>query len=294
MKLYSNKKVIVCFLAPALIMLGVFIYYPLIQAVIGSLYQWNAYLPDRTWVGLGNYLEIFKNPNLFLAIRNNILYAIISVVCQVFLAMVLAACIEEAFMRKFQKFFRSVLFLPSLISMAIIALLWKQLFNPNIGLINAFIHLLGFEDLTPLWLGDSKLAIFCCIFMSQWQYTGYCMMLDLVGIQKIPQELYESAELDGASPIQKFFKVTLPLAKESMLVTSIITIIGSFKVFTEIQVMTGGGPGHASEVLATLMYKEAFKMNSLGTANAYAFVIFIVTLVLSIIQIRLSNSGKDS
>ena len=294
MKLYSNKKVIVCFLAPALIMLGVFIYYPLIQAVIGSLYQWNAYLPDRTWVGLGNYLEIFKNPNLFLAIRNNILYAIISVVCQVFLAMVLAACIEEAFMRKFQKNFRSVLFLPSLISMAIIALLWKQLFNPNIGLINAFIHLLGFEDLTPLWLGDSKLAIFCCIFMSQWQYTGYCMMLDLVGIQKIPQELYESAELDGASPIQKFFKVTLPLAKESMLVTSIITIIGSFKVFTEIQVMTGGGPGHASEVLATLMYKEAFKMNSLGTANAYAFVIFIVTLVLSIIQIRLSNSGKDS
>ncbi len=293
MKAYKNKKIIVLYLAPVLLGLGVFVYYPLLRSIFDSFYRWVSYSADRKWVGLDNYIQIFSNEQIWTILKNNVLYALISVICQVFLAMVLAACLEEIFMRRFQKFFRTVLFLPSLISMSVIGLLWKCIFNPNSGLLNTFIHAIGFENVTPTWLGDASLAIFCCIFVSQWQYVGYCMLLDLIGIQKIPGELYEAAKIDGAGSVKKFFYITLPLGKESMLVTAIITVIGSFKIFTEIQVMTGGGPGRATEVLATAMYRSAFINDEMGVAGAYAIVIFVITLILSLIQLKLTRSGQD-
>lgn len=292
MKVYKNKKVIILYLGPVVLGLGVFVYYPLLRSIADSFYQWVSYSADRKWVGLDNYIQIFSNEQIWTILKNNVLYATISVICQVFLAMVLAACLEELFMRRFQKFFRTVLFLPSLISMSVIGLLWKCIFNPNSGLLNTFIHAIGFENVTPTWLGDASLAIFCCIFVSQWQYVGYCMLLDLIGIQKIPAELYESAKIDGAGSVKKFFYITLPLGKESMLVTAIITIIGSFKIFTEIQVMTGGGPGRATEVLATAMYRSAFINDEMGVASAYAIIIFVITLILSLVQLKLTRSGE--
>lgn len=293
MKAYKNKKIIILYLAPVIIGLGVFVYYPLIRSVIDSFYKWVSYSSDRKWAGLNNYIQIFSNEQIWTILKNNVLYAVISVICQVLIAMVLAACLEEMFMRRFQKFFRTVLFLPSLISMSVIGLLWKCIFNPNSGLLNSMIHALGFENVTPVWLGDAGLAIFCCIFVSQWQYIGYCTLLDLVGIQKIPRELYEAAEIDGAGSVKKFFYVTLPMGKESMLVTAIITVIGSFKIFTEIQIMTGGGPGRATEVLATAMYRSAFINDEMGVASAYAVIIFIITLILSLIQMRISRTGEE-
>ena len=293
MKVYKNKKIIILYLAPVIIGLAVFVYYPLIRSAIDSLFQWVSFSTERKWVGFDNYIQIFTDKDFFTILKNNVLYALFSVLCQVLLAMVLAACLEELFMRKFQKFFRTVLFLPSLISMSVLGILWKCIFNPNSGLLNTFIHAIGFENVTPTWLGDANIAIFCCIFVSQWQYTGYCMLLDLVGIQKIPRELYEVAEIDGAGAVKRFFYVTLPMGKESMLVTSIITVIGSFKIFTEIQVMTGGGPGRATEVLATAMYRSAFTNDEMGVASAYAMIIFVITLILSLIQMKVSHTGEE-
>lgn len=293
MKAYKNKKIIFLFLAPVVLGLLVFVYYPLLQTVVGSLYEWVSYTPDQKWVGLKNYVAIFTSDGFGRILFNNIIYAVLSVVCQVGLAMVLAACLEEIFMRRFQGFFRTVLFLPSLISMSVIALLWKCIFNPNTGLLNTFLVNIGVQN-PPTWLGDANLAIFCCIFISQWQYVGYCMLLDLIGIQKIPQELYEAALIDGAGSVKKFFYITLPMGKESMLVTAIITVIGSFKIFTEIQILTGGGPGRASEVLATAMYRAAFVNDEMGVASAYAVIIFVITLVLSLVQMKLSKTGGEA
>lgn len=293
MKAYKNKKIIFLFLAPVVLGLLVFVYYPLLQTVVGSLYEWVSYTPDQKWVGLKNYGAIFTSDGFGRILFNNIIYAVLSVVCQVGLAMVLAACLEEIFMRRFQGFFRTVLFLPSLISMSVIALLWKCIFNPNTGLLNTFLVNIGVQN-PPTWLGDANLAIFCCIFISQWQYVGYCMLLDLIGIQKIPQELYEAALIDGAGSVKKFFYITLPMGKESMLVTAIITVIGSFKIFTEIQILTGGGPGRASEVLATAMYRAAFVNDEMGVASAYAVIIFVITLVLSLVQMKLSKTGGEA
>ena len=174
-------------------------YYPLIQTIIGSLYKWVSYSPDRKWVGIANYLAIFQKKGFLRILFNNTIYAILSVVCQVGLAMVMAACLEEIFMRKFQKFFRTVLFIPSLISMSVIGLLWKCIFNPNTWPLNQLLVQVFHVQNTPGWLGDASLAIFCCIFISQWQNVGYCMLLDLIGIQKIPQEIHDAALIDGAS-----------------------------------------------------------------------------------------------
>lgn len=203
MSIYKNKKIIVLFLAPVTIGLLVFVYYPLIQTIIGSLYKWVSYSPDRKWVGIANYLAIFQKKGFLRILFNNTIYAILSVVCQVGLAMVMAACLEEIFMRKFQKFFRTVLFIPSLISMSVIGLLWKCIFNPNTGPLNQLLVQVFHVQNPPGWLGDASLAIFCCIFISQWQNVGYCMLLDLIGIQKIPQEIHDAALIDGASSVKK-------------------------------------------------------------------------------------------
>ena len=176
MSIYKNKKIIVLFLAPVTIGLLVFVYYPLIQTIIGSLYKWVSYSPDRKWVGIANYLAIFQKKGFLRILFNNTIYAILSVVCQVGLAMVMAACLEEIFMRKFQKFFRTVLFIPSLISMSVIGLLWKCIFNPNTGPLNQLLVQVFHVQNPPGWLGDASLAIFCCIFISQWQNVGYCML----------------------------------------------------------------------------------------------------------------------
>lgn len=293
MKMYRNKKIIITFLAPTIIGLTLFVYYPLVKSILNSFYEWTLFSSDKKWIGLGNFIEIITGENIGLILKNNTLYAVISVICQVLIAMVLAACLEEAFMRKFQPFFRSILFMPSLISMTVVAILWKNIFNPNTGILNSLIHAIGFTDVTPQWIGDAHMAIFCCIFISQWQGMGYCILLDLIGIQKIPSALYDAAKIDGAGALKRFFYVTVPMAKESMLVTSLIIVIGSFKLFTEIQVLTGGGPGRATEVLATAMYRAAFTNDKMGIGSAYAVIIFVITMTLSLIQMKVSKTGKE-
>lgn len=170
----------------------------------------------------------------------------------------------------------------------------EMYFNPNTGPLNQLLVQVFHVQNPPGWLGDASLAIFCCIFISQWQNVGYCMLLDLIGIQKIPQEIHDAALIDGASSVKKFWYVTLPMSKESMLVTALITTIGSYKIFTEIQILTGGGPGRATEVLATAMYRAAFNNDEMGVASAYAVVIFVITLVLSLIQMKLSRTGEEA
>ena len=240
MSIYKNKKIIVLFLAPVTIGLLVFVYYPLIQTIIGSLYKWVSYSPDRKWVGIANYLAIFQKKGFLRILFNNTIYAILSVVCQVGLAMVMAACLEEIFMRKFQKFFRTVLFIPSLISMSVIGLLWKCIFNPNTGPLNQLLVQVFHVQNPPGWLGDASLAIFCCIFISQWQNVGYCMLLDLIGIQKIPQEIHDAALIDADT------NSNISCAKEE--ITLVDTV--SFK---------GLVPNQKYEVTGTLIDKETKK-----------------------------------
>lgn len=238
MNMYRNKKVAILFMLPALAFVILFIYYPIIQNFIYSLFRWSSFSESKVFVGLDYYKRLFTDPIFYIALKNNALYAIFSIVFQVGIGMVLAAILEEKIMRRYQTFFRTVYFIPSVISITVVGLLFQLVYNPNIGLLNAFLKVIGLESLAHDWLGQSSTAMFAIIATSQWQYIGYIMLLFLVAIQKIPEELYESAMIDGASAFQKFIHVTIPQIKETILVSSIITIIGAFKVFDEVYVMT--------------------------------------------------------
>ncbi len=289
MKLYGNKKTALLFIAPALLFVLLFIYYPIVQNFFLSLYRWKAFGEERTWVGLQYYKRIAQDPVFLIALKNNFLYSLISIVFQVGLGLVIAAILEEAFFQRFQGFFRTVFFMPSVISITVVGLLFQLVYHPSIGLLNSFLKAVGFGNLTRAWLGESGSAIFAIIATSQWQYIGYIMLLFLVAIQKIPKGLYESAQIDGANPIQRFFYITVPQVKETIIMTSIITVIGGFKVFDEVYVMTAGGPGRSTEVLATYLYRSGFRNDEMGMASAIASIIFIITFVLTLVQLYVNS-----
>jgi raffinose/stachyose/melibiose transport system permease protein len=225
-------------------------------------------------------------------LKNNFWYAAISVIFQVGLSMVIAAVLENKLFRRVSGVLRSIYFMPSVISITIVAILWQMLLNPNLGIVNAAMEFIGLGSFTTDWLGNSKTAIFAVIAVSQWQYMGYTMLLFIVAIQKIPEDYYEAAMIDGANGMQQFFHITIPNCKETVLFTLTTTIIGSFKVFDEVYVMTGGGPGRSSEVLGTYLYRAAFRNDRMGFATAIATVLFVITFALSIIQIRMYDINK--
>ncbi|MED0771236.1 sugar ABC transporter permease [Bacillus siamensis] len=288
----QNKIIPYLFLVPALVFL-LFVYIPIFENVFLSLFQWSSFSPEKTFIGLKNYAELFHDPVFYQALSNNVLYAVISIVCQVFGGLILAAVLEDKLVRKWSPFFRTVFFLPVVISMTVIALLFDFIYNPETGLLNQLLQAAGLDQLTRAWLGEDSTAMLSVIFVSQWQSVGYIAMLYIVSIQKIPDELYEAARLDGAGKIQQFFHITVPQTKEMSFVAVVMTLTGAFTVFNEPYILTGGGPGNASEVLSTFLYKSAFTKDMMGYASAIATVVLIITLVLSLIQMKFFKTGKE-
>lgn len=282
------------FLLPAVVIMLVFVYIPVIQNFFFSLYRWSALDPDWDYIGFGNYVRIYSDEIFWKSIINNIWYAIISVIVQVFFALVLAALIElQLLSRRLGNFFRTSLFLPSVLIVTIIGVTWQLLLRPDIGLVNQMLRAAGLGSLAHTWLGEEGTAIFTIIGVSQWQSTGYIMILFIVAIQAIPKELYEAAIIDGANGIQQFFNITVPGVRETTLVMATITVIGAFKVFDIVWVMTVGGPNHASEVLGTYLYRSGFRTDEMGYASALASVMFLITFVLAFFQLRLGRSGEE-
>ncbi|AOY04831.1 carbohydrate ABC transporter permease [Bacillus subtilis] len=288
----QNKIIPYLFLVPALVFL-LFVYIPIFENVFLSLFQWSSFSPEKTFIGLKNYVKLFHDPVFYQALTNNVLYAVISIVCQVFGGLILAAVLEDKLVRKWSPFFRTVFFLPVVISMTVIALLFDFIYNPETGLLNQLLQAIGLDQLTRAWLGDDSTAMLSVIFVSQWQSVGYIAMLYIVSIQKIPDELYEAARLDGAGKIQQFFHITVPQTKEMSFVAVVMTLTGAFTVFNEPYILTGGGPGNASEVLSTFLYKSAFTKDMMGYASAIATVVLIITLALSLMQMKFFKTGKE-
>ncbi len=287
---YKSKIAPYVYIAPAVLLIVVFVYNPLVQNVILSTFEWSGISRDKVFVGLENYRYLFEYDVFWTAFKNNMWYAVISLVFQVGLALVLAAVLEEKFFRKFQPFLTTVYFLPSVLSVTIVGFLWGFIYNPGFGLLNQFLRLIGLASWAQPWLANSEMAMYSIIAVSQWQYTGYCMVFFLIAIQNIPQERYEAAEVDGAGPLAKFLHITLPGVKEMLLVVSIFTINGAFRVFNIVEVMTQGGPNNSTQVLGSLLYQEAFWYDRMGLASAISTVIFAITLAITIFQLKTSRS----
>jgi raffinose/stachyose/melibiose transport system permease protein len=282
------------FIFPGVAILIIFVYYPLIQNFINSFFRFSAFSPSKIFVGFENFRLLFQDSVVLTAILNNIRYAIVSVLVQVCFGLVLAAILEDKAFSKIAVVFRTTFFLPVLISVTVVCLLFSFVYNPMDGLLNRFLELAGLGSLARPWLGSSKTAIWATIAVSQWHSTGYIMMLFIVAIQKIPEELYEAAEIDGASKVRRFFMVTLPQVKEMFFVTSVVTVTGSFMVFNEPYILTrGGGPGTSSTTLAVHMYQSGFFKDMMGYASTLAVIIFLISAALAVVQLTAFKTGED-
>ncbi len=272
---------------PAAAVFAFYITYPLVHTVVLSAYSWSALNPVRTWKGLGNYADLMQDPVLLTALKNNALWILLSLAIQLPLAMLLAVGIGSSLRR--HRVLRTVFFSPLIVPAVAVGLIWTLFYDPNFGALNALIEQLGLENLTAGWLGDPQLATPCIITVSCWRYTGFHMMILLAGLQAIPEEIYEAARIDGAGAWRTFWHVTLPLMKRIVLVDALLITVGSVKIFDLIWVMTGGGPNHASEVLATYMYRSAFSDDRMGYAAAIATVMLALTMLATIIYVRLTG-----
>jgi raffinose/stachyose/melibiose transport system permease protein len=282
------------YLAPAMVLVVLFIYYPVVENFRLSLFSWNAFSPHDTWVGLSNYRQLAGDSVFWSGLLNNTFYALASVVFQVGGGLLMAALLEETVIRHFRVFFRTVYFVPAVISITVVGLLFLMLYDPQLGLIDQVLIAMGHRPWAHAWLGEAGTAIWAIIAMSQWQYVGYITMLFVVGIQKIPRELYEAAAIDGANRVRAFVHVTMPLLREMTLLTLIITISGAYMVFNEVMVTTQGGPDNASQTLSTWLYQSAFMNDQMGYASAIASVIFLITFTIAVVQLGLARSGQDS
>lgn len=293
MRTRSRAWVNLLYVLPAIILIGVFVYYPLIANAAFGFFSFSAGAGEMRYVGFDNFSRLFDDPVVATALVNNVLYAVASIIFQVGGSLVLAAWLTRLLGRRMGAFLRSVYFLPAVISMTVIALLFTFVYNARGGLLNSLLELVGLGHLQTAWLADVDTAMGAVIGVSQWQSIGYVCMLYVVALQQIPEEYYEAAALDGAGRIRQFFSITVPQAKEMIFVAMILTVSGAFTVFNEPYILTRGGPGNTTQVLATYMYNQGFFQNQMGYASAIASLIFVITLVLSIVQMLTFRSGRD-
>jgi raffinose/stachyose/melibiose transport system permease protein len=274
------------------VLLVVFVYYPIVDNIRLSFYSWSAFSVRPAFVGLDNYATAVSDPVFWHAIWNNGLYAVVSLFFQVGVAIVLAAVLEEVVHQRLRGILRTVYFIPATISITVAGILFSFLYNPQIGLLNRALDAIGLGSLAHDWLGDPDTSIWSIIAMSQWQSIGYTAVLFVVAIQRIPRELYEAAKVDGSGHLRTFFSITVPLLREMTTLVVILTMSGAFLVFNEVMVMTAGGPSNSSHVLGTWLYRNAFLSDNMGYASAIATVIFVITFALSAAQILITRRRR--
>ncbi len=274
----------ILYLLPALLIMIMFVFYPIARNVGYSFTNWNLISGVKKWVGLGNYVRLLKSSEFAQAFLNNVRYVIISLIFQVGVALIFAAMLENMKNRRLSALYRTTFFLPSLISLTIIGLMFTFIYN-NEGLLNAFMQLIGLGAYTTGWLGNGKTAIYAVIAVSQWRNIGYTMMLLIVAIQRIPREIIEAAKIDGASATRIFTDITIPNISGMLQIALMINVAGGFLVFNEIFIMTSGGPYGSSQVLSTLMYSYAFIFGKTGYAAAIATVILIISALVLLPQV---------
>ena len=278
----SNKCTILLFVAVPMLIYVFFALIPILYNIYISLFDTNLLTPGK-FVGLKNYARLLKDTTFLRALRNNIFLVIGSLAAHMGLGLFFANAIFQKV--KGSKFFQSVFFLPSVICGVAVGLIWTFVYHGNYGLLNAFLKLIGQGDLQQVWLSNKNLALICIIVVVMWQWVGYHVVIQLAAMRNIPQELYEAAQLDGASEWQQFKNITVPLIRPILKVDAVLIITGALKYYDLVAVMTNGGPNHATEVMSTYMYYEAFNVLKFG----YSSAIGVVLLILCMSAVMLTN-----
>jgi len=278
------------FLAPALTLIGVFFFLPVIASLLLSVTDFDIYgiaNPSNTrFVGLGNYMKLLSSPDFWAALKNTFYFAFVGGPLTIAVSLGAALLLSSKLVR-FKGLFRTIYFTPFVTTLVAVAIVWKYLYHTRYGLFN---YALGAVGIHPIdWLGDPHWAMPAIILMAVWKSFGYNMLIFIAGLQAIPEELYDAAEIDGAGPWRRFWSITLPMLSPTLVFVSVITMIGYFQLFAEPYVMTQGGPLRSTTSVVLLMYEEGFRWWRMGFAASVAFVLFIVILIATLLQFRLQK-----
>jgi multiple sugar transport system permease protein len=272
------------FIAPWLIGFVIWVAFPMIASIVLSFMEWDLFSNPR-WVGTRNFEQLFTNRLVGVSLWNTAYYTFISVPLS--LAVALASAMLLTMQIHFQSFFRTFFYLPSVIPAVSMAVLWFWIFNPEMGLANSLLNLLGLPG--SQWIYDANTSKPSFILMSLWG-IGNPMVIFLAGLQGIPTSLYESAEIDGANWWDSFRAVTLPMLSPVILFNLVLGIIGSFQVFTNAFLMTNGGPQHSTLFTVLYLYRLGFEQFRMGFASALAWLLFVIILIFTLLQLRLSDA----
>lgn len=243
----------------------------------------------KKFLGFGNWKALFHDPIFWKALKNNILLVVISIALQIPAGILLGVFVSSSL--KGTRIFKLVYFIPMMISSVAIGITWRYVYDPNFGLLNSFLRLIGLDMLAKGWLGDPKLSLLSVIVATCWQFIPFYMILFAAALSGIPRDIYEASSIDGATGVQSFFKITLPLLTNTIRVACVLSLTGSLRFFDLIYVMTGGGPNRSSELMATYMFEQAFTSFKMGYGSTIAVFMFLLSLGLA--MLTLSGGKKD-
>ena len=278
------------FLSPALLAIFIFFLIPVLAALVMSFTDFDIYslgnISYARFIGFQNYAAIFKDPLFWQSLRNTFYFVVVGGPLSIAVSLG-AALLLSSKLVKYKGIFRLVYFMPVVTTLVAVSILWRFIYHPRFGILD---YLLGFIGVHPIdWLGNPQWALPAIILMAVWKNFGYNMIIFIAGLQNIPEDLYEAANLEGASEWNKFKSITLPMLAPTTLFVSIITMIGYFQLFAEPYVMTQGGPLNSTLSIVLYMYREGFRWWNMGYSAALAFILFIIILIISLIQLRVQR-----
>jgi ABC-type sugar transport system permease subunit len=288
---HTSPWLVASFLLPALTIYGLFMVWPLVGTVYYSLTSWDGYAPTKDFVGLENYRVLLNDPAFWSAFSHNLIWAVIGTVGPIAIGLPLAIILWSG--TRFRLALRAIYFLPVILPAVVIGIVWGWIYHPLFGSLNEFLKAVGLGGLARGWLGDPNLALIAVLVAAIWATFGFVVVMFLAGLQGVDLELVDAARVDGANALQRTRHVILPQIAPVFTFVLTITLIGAFSVFDIIYVMTRGGPGTATEVMAGYAYKMAFSRNYAGYGAAVSMVIALISLVLAVVMLRLRERSRS-
>lgn len=272
-----SKRFIITGLLPAVVIYSLFVFVPVVWSAYYGFFSWSG-MGEAKYIGLGNYAEILRDPVFGRALKNNVIFVLASVFGQIPLALALAVLLHKN--NFLQRFLRSAIFLPMVLSTVVIGMIWQYIYHPQIGILNFLLDALKLGDWKLQWLSDGHIAIYSLIPPLIWSYVGLYLIIFMSALQNIPGEIHDAAKIDGVSGVRKLLSISLPMIKNTVQVAVILCISGSLKSFDLVYIMTKGGPAHATELLATYMYNSTFSTYRYGFGSAISTSIMLISLLL--------------
>ncbi|NHN31325.1 carbohydrate ABC transporter permease [Paenibacillus agricola] len=276
MNTLNAKRFIVMGLLPSILIYTLFVFVPVIWSAYYGFFDWKG-IGEAKYIGLKNYVEVIHDTIFWRALKNNVIFVLASVFGQLPLALILAIVLFKN--NALQRFLRSAVFMPMVMSSVVIGMIWQYIYHPQIGILNFLLDYLGLASWKLQWLSDSNIAIYSLIPPLTWSFVGLYLIIFISALQNIPGEIHDAAQIDGASGARKIISVTLPMIWTTIQVAIVLCISGSLKSFDLVYVMTKGGPAHATELLATYMYNSTFSSYRYGYGSAISTSIILLSLI---------------